>query len=199
MRKAEDWKTKEYELSNVSLSLSTSNVASMATMDTWTSPPPPSWEIDATMELDQLSREHLEHTSEAETVQSTHAAHSTHPADVQWEELANLELEMFTKEVEVEGDLVNGKEMMFYLENTDILAKRMVSATPVVEPYLPELEAGYGLGEGSAKRMVSAIPVVEPHSPESEPRDVLVEGNAKEDIDVYYNEKKRGHDDDGSW
>ena len=48
--------------------------------------------------------------------------------------------------------------MMFYLENTDILAKRMVSATPVVEPHLPESEA----------------------------RDVLGESNTNKDIDVYF-------------
>ena len=96
MRMAEEWKARDAELSRMSLSLSTSNVASMTTVDKLTSPPPPNWELEATSELDQLSKEQLEHTGEVETVQSKHTVHNTHSTDVQWEELANLELEMFS-------------------------------------------------------------------------------------------------------
>ena len=102
MRMAEEWKARDAELSR--MSLSTCNVASKNTVDTLTSSQPPKWELEATGELDQLSKEQLEHTGEVENVQCTHTVHNTHSADVQWEEFANLELEMFTKGMEVEED-----------------------------------------------------------------------------------------------
>ena len=52
--------------------------------------------------------------------------------------MANLELEGII--MEMGEDKEKGKEMKFYLENTDMLVKRMVSATLDVEPHLPELE-----------------------------------------------------------
>ena len=123
MRMAEEWKARDAELSR--MSLSSYKVASKTTtkLDTFTPPTPPNWEIEARDELDQVSREQLVHTGEVEYVQCTQSTNvqCTQSTDVQWEELANLELEG----VETVEEDRTGKEMMFYLENTDILVKRL--------------------------------------------------------------------------